>query len=199
MQWIAPGPAGAGVAQQDLDPGEDLGDPEGLGDVVPSPRAEFGHEPAQGLAFGEQQDGRAVRQFGPALPVEVPLVRHVGVEDDQVEAPLDDTCDGLGAGTGEADPVSGQLQGGGEEFGDVGITGDDQDVLAGAACQALRRRCRDGASIVCGPVVAGRAVRRIPRGCRRTGVHNLPRPPKVAFTVVLPASRAPATYRRRRR
>lgn len=108
---------------------QDFGDPEGLDDIVLVAGSQPGHQVVQGVAGGQEEQRGPVHRRAASAASEALRVRQRGVPDDEVVPVLGDPCRPLDAGIGCGDAVSGQLHGGGEEFGDNGIVGDQQDVL----------------------------------------------------------------------
>ncbi len=139
------------AAQDRLDPGDDLVEGEGLGDVVVAADGEAGDLVLRVVLRGEEQDGggvaRGTQPLGHAEPV------HVGehdVEDDQVGLLLEDGRDRRGAVADCADGESGEAEARREQIADIGFVVDDEN--AGTISHAL---------ILCVPAECNLGVSRV--------------------------------------
>ncbi|MGW1675103.1 hypothetical protein [Streptomyces sp. NPDC002324] len=128
------------VAQQALDPGENLGDRERLGDVVLDTRNEFGNEAGQLVAGGREEEPRPVRRCHAASLGEAGAVREAGIPDHRVEPAIREPHHPFGPGDRGESSVARQLHG--EQLALLPIATDHEDLVPAPA----ERRASSGAT-----------------------------------------------------
>ena len=139
--------AGLGRAAQDrLEPGRELGEGEGLDQVVVGAGAQAGDALVDGAHRG-QEDRRGLHAGGAQRLQErqaVEVGEHA-VEHQGVEAAVEGVHQALAAGAGRLDGVAGLAQALGEIVAGVGVVLDDEDAAGHAAMSLLGS---DGAGAV---------------------------------------------------